>query len=100
MEYLRVCVVPLCDVCVWCVCMCGWVVQGDGCGCVGLSWVSVCVCLCAFYLCVFVCVCVCVCAHDHCATDDFQRVCLRVTGRPGSDYINASWISVSSTKHT
>ena len=58
MEYLRVCVVPLCVSCVWCVCMCGWVVQGDGCGCVGLSWVSVCVCLCAFYLCAFVCVCV------------------------------------------
>ena len=96
------CVLYLCVMCVYGVCMCGWVVQGDGCGCVGLSWVSVCVCLCAFYLCVFVCVCVCVCvcAHEHCATDDFQRVCLRVTGRPGSDYINASWISVSSTKHT
>lgn len=28
-------------------------------------------------------------------TDDFQRVYLRVTGQPGSDYINASWINVS-----
>ncbi|CAI8007007.1 Receptor-type tyrosine-protein phosphatase epsilon, partial [Geodia barretti] len=24
---------------------------------------------------------------------DFQRVCLRLTGQPGSDYINGSWIN-------
>ncbi|CAI8021345.1 Receptor-type tyrosine-protein phosphatase epsilon [Geodia barretti] len=28
-----------------------------------------------------------------CPVNDFQRVCLRLTGQPGSDYINGSWIN-------
>ena len=31
----------------------------------------------------------------HMHLDDYQRVCLKLTGQPGSDYINASWINVS-----
>ena len=91
-----VCVLYLCVLCMVCVYV--WVGGAR-------RWMWVCgaflgVCMCMSVCILSLCVCVCVCAHDHCATDDFQRVCLRVTGRPGSDYINASWISVSPTKHT
>ena len=65
----------------------------------------VCVCVCvSVSVCVCLCVCLCVCVLSECSdavccpsTDDHSRVVLALQDNtPGSDYVNASYVDVSS----